>query len=541
MVSVQHLSMHFGARLLFDDVNVNLQQNKRYGLVGANGTGKSTFLHLLSGQETPSLGEIQIAKQSTVGWLKQDHFKYENDIIVDVVLQGKQDLWEAMQEKEQLLSLPEIDEKTGYRLAKLEEIIIHHNGYTAESFAKTLLVGLGIEQSYHEKPLSALSGGYKLRVLLAKVLFLEPDILLLDEPTNHLDIMSISWLENYLKTEFKGVLIFISHDQDFLNNLSTHILDVDYGEIREYVGNYDRFMKEKMLVAEQKLSELKYLENKIAHMKVFVERFRASASRSKQALSREKQIERLELPDIKKSSRIAPKFTFTQKRPSGKMALKIEGVSKSFNNKVVLKNVRININRGEKVAIIGHNGMGKSTLLKIMMGQYTADAGEYTWGHESHVSYFAQDHHELLNENIKVYDWLLEKSSHEITSESIRKALGQMLFTQDDVYKDILTLSGGEAARLLFSDMILKRGNILVLDEPTNHLDLETRETLADGLHRFEGTVIVVSHDRHFVSKVATRILALTEKGITDFQGTYKEYLTRFGDDYLNRTWLLSQ
>lgn len=540
MISISHVSMHYGTKLLFDEVNLNLLPGNRYSLVGANGTGKSTFLKLLAGDDTPSLGEIIVAKQSSIGFLKQDQFRYENNTVLEVVLQGKPALWQALQEKEKILSQEMLDEKAGHRLAVLEDVIFHHEGYTAETFIQTLLVGLGVAEGYHLKPLNALSGGFKLRALLAQALFGQPDILLLDEPTNHLDIMSIAWLENYLKTQFKGVLLFISHDYGFLNNLSTHVLDVDFGEIREYVGNYDHFMIEKKLKVEQKLNELQYIENKIAHMRAFVDKFRAG-TRSKQAQSKEKMIDKLELPDIKKSSRVSPHFHFKQKRPAGKIVLKAEKIAKSFGEKVVLKNVSFSINRGEKVAIIGHNGIGKSTLLKILLGQHTADMGTYEWGYETHIAYFAQDHHETLKQNMPILDWLCQEREGDNTRDTIRRALGQMLFAQDDVHKSIPTLSGGEAARLLFANMILLQGNIIILDEPTNHLDLESREALALALSKFEGTVIFVSHDRHFVSSIATRIFALTEKGITDFQGNYTEYLAKFGEDYLNKVWLLEQ
>jgi len=533
--------MHVGARLLFDAVNLNLIKGRRYGLVGANGTGKSTLLRLLAGADTPSLGEIQISKQATLGWLKQDQFRYENDSVVEVVLQGKPKLWAALREKEAILEAAILDEKAGHRLGELEEIILHQDGYTADTFAQTLLVGLGVESQYHFKPLNALSGGFKLRVLLAQTLFEEPDILLLDEPTNHLDIMSIAWLEGYLKNGYKGLLLFISHDQDFLNNLSTHVLDIDYGEIREYVGNYNKFLIDKKLHAEQKQSELKNVEAKIAHMRVFVDRFKASASRSKQAMSREKMIDKLELPDIKKSSRISPNFNFRQKRPSGKKVLEIENIAKSFGEKKVLKNIGFSVNRGEKVAIIGHNGIGKSTLLKILMKQHEPDSGQFEWGYETQIAYFAQDHHETLQGNETLLEWLTEQRQGDTTSDGIRKALGQMLFPQDDVHKNIQNISGGEAARLLFANIMLQNANLIILDEPTNHLDLESREALGLALSKYEGTVLFVSHDRHFVSSFATRVLAFTEKGITDFQGSYPEYLMRYGMDYLNKTWLIAQ
>lgn len=541
MLSITNLAMLYGARLLFDNVNLNLVGNDRYAVVGANGTGKSTFLRLIGGEETPSEGDIVIAKRAQVGWLKQDQYRYEENTPVEVVLQGKPQLWEAMCEKNQILSQEQIDESMGYRLAALEEIIINQDGYTADTLARTLLTGLGVKPTQHDHPMNILSGGYKLRVLLAQALFANPDILLLDEPTNHLDIMSISWLEHYLKNEFKGVLIFISHDHSFLNNLSTHVLDIDYGEIREYVGNYDFFLKEKQLVIERKLCEKKYLENKIAHMQSFVDRFRASATRSRQAKAREKAIEKIELPDIKHSSRIAPSFMFKQKRPSGKVVLEVNGIEKSFDDRKVLHNVRFSVKRGEKLALIGHNGIGKSTLLKILLGVYQSDEGDFNWGYETHPAYFAQDHHEQLIQDQRVLDWLTTQRSSDNSSDAIRKALGQLLFTQDDVYKLNKTLSGGEAARLLFANIVLQQGNVLVLDEPTNHLNIETRDALAEALRQYEGTLIFVSHDRHFVANIATRVIALTEKGIVDFLGSYSEYLNRYGEDYLSQAWIMSQ
>jgi ATPase subunit of ABC transporter with duplicated ATPase domains len=540
VLSIKHLSMLYGARLLFDDANFNLISENRYGVVGANGTGKSTFLKLLARSELPSLGEITTSKQAKIGWLKQDQFKFENDRIIDVVVQGKSALWNAMLEKEEILNQGVFDDKQGYRLGHLEEIIAHNQGYTADVTAKSLLLGLGIEERYHDQPLSALSGGFKLRVLLAQTLFENPEILLLDEPTNHLDINTIAWLEHYLRSEFHGILIFVSHDHEFMNNLATHILDIDYGEIREYVGNYDCYTKEKLLVAEQKLKEQKYLESKIAHMQSFVDRFGASASKAKQAQSRAKQIEKIELPDIKQSSRIAPSFQFIQRRPSGKQVLAVNSISKQFSEKIVLKNVRFKINRGDKVAIIGQNGIGKSTLLKILLGDHIPDEGNYEWGHECYISYFAQDYHDLLDKNITVYDWLVDQCTAE-TTDNIRKTLAKALFTKDDVHKNVLTLSGGEAARLLFASMMLQKKNIIILDEPTNHLDIDARTGLAKALREFQGTVLFVSHDRHFVADIATRVIALTEQKVTDFSGNYHEYLKAFGNDYLNRDWMLSQ
>lgn len=536
MVTINDLSLHYGSKLLFDGVNLVLSGQHRYGIVGANGTGKSTLLRLMMGQETPSLGEILMPKGITVGWVKQDHFRYEDDRVLDVVIQGRSALWEAMQEKDKLLE-GEWTDQAANRFAHLEETIVHHDGYMAESAAHTLLTGLGIPLESHEKPLKLLSGGYKIRVLLAQALFENPELLLLDEPTNHLDIMTIRWLEDYLIQEYKGLLLFVSHDIKFLNTVATDILDIDYGEIREYPGNYNHFLLKKKEVMQQKLQEKRAIEEKIAHMQKFVDRFKAKASKAKQAASRMKMIDKLELPDLKKSSRVSPNLAFNIKRPSGKEVLKIEGVGKTFGHKQVLKNINIKINRGEKVAIIGHNGIGKSTLLKILMDQLPADSGSIAWGYETQVAYFAQDHHEMLKESMSVLNWLTQYHTTQ-TETRLRAVLGQVLFTKDEVEKNVHQISGGEAAKLLLANMMLMQPNVLVLDEPTNHLDLESIEAFAQALRTYPGTMILVSHDRHFVSCIATRVIALTERGIKDFQGSYQAYLKHYQEDYLSQAFL---
>jgi ATPase subunit of ABC transporter with duplicated ATPase domains len=443
-----------------------------------------------------------------------------------------------MQEKNKLLELEELDDESGYRLGDIEQIIIDNDGYIADIFAAELLVGLGIKEEFHYQPLSVLSGGYKLRVLLAQSLFNNPDVLLLDEPTNHLDIISIYWLENYLKEKFKGALLFISHDVMFLNNVSTHILDIDYGEISQYTGNYDKFVSQKQQIIEHKMHEVNYLEKKLAKMQEFVNKFRAG-TRSKQASSREKQMDRIELPDIQKSSRVSPHFNFKQKRASGKHVLKVGAIAKSYGEQLILNKVNFSIDRGEKVVVIGANGIGKSTLLKILLGKIKADMGDYEWGYESQISYFAQDHHELLNESVSVVNWLSRQAENELTG-TIRSILGQVLFRQDEVNKNILHLSGGEGARLLLAKIILEEGNVLVLDEPTNHLDIESKETLKQALVDYEGTLILVTHDRDFATDIATRVIALTVKGVVDFKGTYQEYLARHSNDYLNSNWVVA-
>ena len=531
MLTITELAMAFGPKLLFTDVDLNLNSGNRYGLVGANGAGKTTFLKVIAGEEEPCLGEVNLVKRARVGMLKQDQFRFENTSIIDTVIAGKKELWDALCEKAELLKLEICDEATGYRLGELEEIIMNNDGYTAEYIAGELLIGLGIKEEYHYQPLKILSGGYKLRVLLAQSLFDNPDVLMLDEPTNHLDIPSIYWLESYLKEQFKGVLIFISHDIAFVNNVANYILDIDYGEIRQYTGNYNDFVKQKREVIEQKMHQLSHMEKNIARMKSFVDKFRASASRSKQALSREKMLDKMILPDIEKSSRVSPVIRFGQKRPSGKTIVKISGLSKSFGERNVLNKVSFDVARGEKIIIIGPNGIGKSTFLKMILGKLEADYGTYEWGYETHISYFSQDHHDLLNEDITILEWLT-KNVQDKPENALRSALGQLLFRQDDAYKNVLKLSGGEGARLLLAKIVLESGNVLVLDEPTNHLDIEAKESLRDALKDYPGTLVMVTHDRDFASSIATRVLAITEKKITDFHGTYDEYLNKHGKDY---------
>lgn len=524
MIILNQLSMIYAGKLLFNDVTMKLNSPRRYALVGANGAGKSTLMRIISGDEEPSMGSISMPKDITIGQLKQDQFRFEEVDIIDVVLNGKPKLWEAMVKKQELLDFDEWTDELGYQLGELEETIGHYNGYSAEALAQKLLIGLGIEQKYHRLPLKTLSGGYKLRVLLAKTLFSQPDLLLLDEPTNHLDILSIAWLERYLRNEFSGLLVFISHDMDFIDNLADSILDIDYGDVRSYTGNYEKFLTEKALVEEQKLKEKKSIEKKLADIQLFVDKFRAKASKAKQVQSRIKMIDKVEMPDIKNSSRISPHFLFKPYVESGKRVLKVKGLSKAFNEVAVFNNFTFNVQRGEKIAILGVNGAGKSTLLKILLEQIKPDAGEFEWGHAAQIAYFSQDHHEALNKSCSVVEWLTSEVTHCADTQT-RKILGQVLFKKDDVHKDILTISGGEAARLLLARMMLTRANILVLDEPTNHLDIESTEALAAALAQYTGTLFVVSHNRHFVSKFADRILYIDdEKSLYDHRGHYAEF-----------------
>jgi ATPase subunit of ABC transporter with duplicated ATPase domains len=523
-IALKQVGMAYGRKLLFLDVNLHLNSGNAYALVGANGAGKSTFFRLLTGEEELTSGEVMIPKYASVGWLKQDQFRYENTPIRDIVLQGKAALWAALQEREALFTDEEWDDKKGFRLAELEEVVAHYDGYTAEAEAESILEGLGVLPQYFDKPLKALSGGYKLRVLLAQTLFQKPAILLLDEPTNHLDIISIRWLEKFLKSEFNGLLVFISHDVDFIDHVSDHILDIDYGEVRAYQGKYVKFLAAKKLLEEQKAVEKKSAENKISEMQRFVDRFGAKASKAAQARSRMKMIEKVEIPDIKHSSRIAPGFQFTESRPSGKHVLQVDNLAKSFKEKTLFENIRFQIARGEKVAIMGVNGIGKSTMMKLLAGHLKQDTGDVTWGHEARISYFSQDHHELLNTHMSVLEWLTNETRG-ANDQDIRKMLGRMLFVKNDVDKDILTLSGGESARLLLAKVMLELPNIILLDEPTNHLDLETIEALGEALSHYKGTLIAVSHSRHFINKIAKRILYFKPGGvIIDHKGSYKTF-----------------
>ena len=534
MISIADLAMNYGKKTLFEKSSITFDPGKSYGLVGANGSGKSTLLRLIAGEEKPSSGTISIPHDLKLGILRQDHFQFESTRVIDVVLLGRPNLCEALGEKEKIIESKNLDSKTGHRLAQLEETIAEEDGYVAEPFAAELLSGLGIVVGYHNGPMKELSGGFKLRVLLAQLLFQHPDVLLLDEPTNHLDIVSIRWLENYLCTKYDGTLIFISHDRNFLNSVAAHIVDIDYEELRLYTGNYEQFLEAKALAEIQKLKEIESYERKTAEMQAFVDRFRAKATKARQAQSRVKQLDKMEVPEVKRSSRISPDLRFEQSRPSGRTVLTVKNVSKKFADTEVLKNISFEIQRGEKVAIIGPNGIGKSTLLKIILDQLSADVGNHKWGYETQISYFAQDHHEQLSGKISAYDWLYATASHEPIG-AIRGLLGRVLLSGDEALKPVFALSGGESARLLFARIMLEKRNVLILDEPTNHMDLEGVAALGDALKAFEGTVLVVSHYRHFVSKVATHILELAPDGVRDFSGSYQEYLDKFGDDYLCR------
>lgn len=534
MISVSNLAKSFGDRTLFADATFQLNAGERYGLVGANGSGKTTLLNILSGDAEASAGTVAIPKSLRLGVLRQDQFLYEEEEILAVTLMGNPELWDAMVEKEAILARAH-EHFDGDRFSELEETIQRLDGYTAEARAATILEGLGIPAEQHRQPLSVLSGGFKLRVLLAQVLAGAPDALLLDEPTNHLDIVSIRWLEKFLQ-DFSGPVVVISHDHRFLDNVATRILDVDYQTVTLYHGNYSQFVVSKREERERREKDIEGRQKEIAEQQKFVDRFRAKASKARQAQSRVRMIEKkaAELVELPGSSRRYPKFRFSQRRPSGRNVLRVRGVTKSYGEKQVLHGVDLEVHRGDRLVILGPNGIGKSTLLKIVMGEVEPDSGTVEWGYETSPGYFAQDHHEELKELDRTAEQWLWDFCPEKDRGFVRGHLGLMLFSGEEGGKRLSALSGGEAARLVFASLALNQPNVLVLDEPTNHLDLESIEALVGGLLNYDGTLILVSHDRWFVSQLATRVVEISERGIRDYHGSYEEYVHALGDDHLD-------
>jgi ATPase subunit of ABC transporter with duplicated ATPase domains len=534
MISVSNLEKSYGDRVLFADASFQLNPGERYGIVGANGSGKTTLLNILSGDAQATEGTVAVGKSLRLGVLRQDQFIHGDEEVLGVALMGHPELWEAMVEKEALLARAH-EHFDADRFSVLEETVQRLDGYTAEARAATILEGLGLPAEVHRRPLSTLSGGFKLRVLLAQVLAGSPDVLLLDEPTNHLDILSIRWLEKFLH-DFEGPVAVISHDHRFLDNVATGILDVDYQTVTLYQGNYTDFVEQKVGDRERKEKEIEGRQKEIAHHQKFVDKFKAKASKARQAQSKLKMIERKvdELEELPGSSRRYPKFRFIQRRQSGREVLKVSGLKKAFGEKEVLHGVDLQINRGDRLVIMGPNGIGKSTLLKILVGDLEADTGTVEWGYETHPGYFAQDHHEQLEGLDRTAEQWLWDFCPSRDRGFVRGHLGMMLFSGDDGEKRLAALSGGEAARLVFSRLALEQPNVLVLDEPTNHLDLESIEALVAALQSYEGTLILVSHDRWFVGQLATRVVEISPAGIRDYLGTYEEYVHACGDDHLD-------
>ena len=532
MISLSNFSKSYGDQVLFEGVSLQFNRGARYGIVGANGCGKSTLLRILAGEESASDGTLSIPKRAILGVLKQDHFQYEDVRILDVVMMGNARLWAAMDEKERILAVAE-DHFDGDRYAELEDIIIQCDGYGLEARAGEILEGLGIATAVHEQPLSTLSGGFKLRVLLAQVLAAEPDALLLDEPTNHLDILSIRWLEQFLQT-YRGAALLISHDHHFLDTVATHIVDVDYNSIKAYPGNYANFTRAKRAERARREAEIEKREAEIADHKAFVERFRAKASKARQAQSKLKAIDRIDIESLPESSRRYPRFRFRQRRPSGRQVIELKNIVKRYGDNTVLDGIDLTLQRSERVAIIGPNGIGKSTLLKLMVGDLSPDEGELAWGYEAHPGYLAQDHKAQIGSHRQsIEDWLAPFCPAEGIG-FVKGQLAAVLFSGDESKKKLVALSGGEAARLMFARLAIQQPNVLVLDEPTNHLDLEAIEALVSAIKAYDGTLIFVSHDRWFVNELATRIVEITPEGVRDFNGSYEEYLSRAGEDHLD-------
>ena len=515
MITISEVSMNFGPQVLFENVNVTFNQGERYGLTGPNGAGKSTFMKIISGDVEPMRGIVSRPKK--LGILRQDHYRYEEARIIDVVLMGNPRLWEALQEREQLMEkIDNLTDDEGMRLGELEMVVAEEDGYMAEPEAEELLEGLGVASALHTAPLSALTGGDKVRVLLAQALFGSPEGLLLDEPTNHLDLASIRWLEGFLK-DYTGALVVISHDRYFLNEIATKIADIDYETIIVYPGNYDDMVETKANARGSLEMANAAKQQRISQLQDFVQRFRAG-SRASQVKSREKLLEREReaLNNLKRSNIARPFIRFQQGRPSGKQVFELREVYKSFGDVKVCERFDFQLFRGDKVALVGPNGIGKTTLARMMIGELEPDAGERTEGYEVHLGYMPQDHSEQIAKTEETaHSWLWQWNT-EVGEEEIRSLFGKLLFTKEQPFKKTKVLSGGETVRLLLARLMLLKPNLLVLDEPTNHLDLESIRSLIESLEQYDGTCVFITHDRQMVNQVANRILELSPQGIRE-------------------------
>lgn len=515
--------MQFGDKPLFENVSVKFGNGNRYGLIGANGCGKSTFMKILGRDLEASSGNVSLDPNERIGKLKQDQFAYEEYSVLDTVIMGHEELWAVKSERDAIYANPEMTEEDGMRAGDLESQFAEMDGYTAEARAGELLLGVGIPTEQHWGPMSDIAPGWKLRVLLTQVLFSEPDIMLLDEPTNNLDISTISWLEGVLNAR-NCTMVIISHDRHFLNSVCTHMADLDYGEIKVFPGNYDEYMTAATQIQEQMQSDNAKKKAQIAELKSFVSRFSANASKSKQATSRAKQIDKIVLDDIKPSTRQNPFIKFDQTKKLYRLALEVENLSKTFDHDI-FTDFNLNLEVGERLAIIGPSGIGKTTMLRCLMDEYQPNAGTVKWSENSEIGYYAQDHATDFEQDFTLFDWMDQWGKPQDDDLAIRGTLGRLLFSQNDIKKKVQVLSGGEKGRMLFGKLMLKQPNILLMDEPTNHMDMESIESLNLALANYPGTLIFVSHDREFVSSLATRVIDMQPTGIIDFRGTYEEYL----------------
>ncbi|MCP5497837.1 MAG: ATP-binding cassette domain-containing protein [Leptospiraceae bacterium] len=524
MISTTGISLKYGGRTLFENVNIKFTPGNCYGLIGANGSGKSTFLKILSGELSANKGDVIIPPNERLAVLKQDQYEFDEFEVLKTVIKGHKRLYDIMEQKELLYSKADFSEEDGIKISELEGEFAELNGWEAESEAATLLSGLGIQEGFHSKKMKDLDGNGKVRVLLAQALFGNPDILLLDEPTNHLDIESITWLENFLYN-FDNTVIVVSHDRHFLNKVCTHIADIDFGKIQLYAGNYDFWYESSQLALQQARDSNKKTESKMKELQEFIQRFSANASKSKQATSRKKMLDKLTLEDIKPSSRKYPFVDFKPDREAGNDLLTVNGISKTLEGETLLNNVSFMVNKGEKIAFVGPNGLAKTTLFKILMEELQADSGDFKWGVTTSQAYFPKDNSSYFEGNdFSLVDWLRQFSKDQ-TELFLRGWLGRMLFSGEEALKKASVLSGGEKVRCMLSKMMLSGSNVLLLDEPTNHLDLESITALNNGLINFKGTILFASHDHQFVHTIANRIIEITPKGIIDRSITYDEYL----------------
>lgn len=524
MISANQITMRYGKRTLFEAVSVKFREGNRYGLIGANGSGKSTFMKILTGQLEPTSGEVVIDQGCTMGYLRQDVNQFDDSSVLDAVYQGNPDLWRVHTERETLYSKTDLTSDEEEAIGTIEERFEAVGGYTMEADAAKMLLGLGIPQEVHEDPMSELQGGWKLRVLVAQVLFHQPDILLMDEPTNYLDMDSRDWLETML-LQYKGTVVVISHDRFFLNQVCSHIADLDYEKIRMFTGNYDDFMYTNESLLQKNRRDTAAKEKRIAELKQFINRFSANASKARQATARQKELEKIDLGDMKPSSRVSPYIRFEAKNRLGDKVLDVENLSKSYDE-TLFSDVSLVIGTGEKVAILGPNGSGKTTFVKSLLGQIEPDSGQVHTGDTVEISYFPQDAMEQLTRGHTALEWLtpFAGDDEDMQETEIRSVMGRMLFKGDDAHKPVEVLSGGEKARLILCRMLLEGGNVLIFDEPTNHLDLESIESLNYSLTQIDETVIFVSHDREFVQSLASRVLEIKDGRLTDYPGDLHEY-----------------
>ncbi|MEZ9579569.1 MULTISPECIES: ABC-F family ATPase [unclassified Vibrio] len=527
MISTANITQQFGAKPLFENISVKFGEGNRYGLIGANGCGKSTFMKILSGELEPSAGNVSYDPNERVAKLNQDQFAYEEFTVIDTVIMGHKELWAIKQERDRIYSLPEMSEEDGMKVADLEVQFAEMDGYMAEAKAGELLLAVGIEESMHFGLMSEVAPGWKLRVLLSQVLFADPHIMLLDEPTNNLDMDTINWLEDTLNQR-NCTMIIISHDRHFLNSVCTHMADLDYGELRLFPGNYDEYMTAATQARERLLSDNAKKKAQIAELQTFVSRFSANASKAKQATSRAKQIDKIQLDEVKASSRQNPFIRFEQSKELFRNALVVENLSQGFEEDLYNKFDGI-FEVGERVAIIGENGVGKTTLLNTLAGALEPRTGEYKWSENSNIGYYAQDHAHDFETDMNLFDWMSQWRQEGEDEQVVRGFLGRMLFGQDDIKKSVKVISGGEQGRMLLGKIMMHKPNILLMDEPTNHMDMESIEALNLALENYKGTLFFVSHDRVFVDSLATRILEIKDGKINDFRGTYAEFLKARG------------